>query len=84
MAEPKRMCLVTREMKPKQSLLRLVKVDGKIIVDKKQKVQSRGFYVSKDPEIVAKLKKTKALNRAFKMEVKDETYDEVMKSCQQN
>ena len=84
MAEPKRMCLITREMKPKKELLRLVKIDGKIVLDKKQKVQARGFYVSRDPEILARLKKSKALNRAFKMEIKDEVYDEVMKSCQQN
>lgn len=82
MAEPKRMCLITRQMKPKSELLRLVKIDGKIVVDKKQKIQQRGFYVSLDAETLKNLKKSKALNRAFKMEIADSVYDEVMAACQ--
>ena len=82
MAEPKRMCLITRQMKPKSELIRLVSVDGKIVVDKKQKIQKRGFYVSRDAETLKNLKKSKALNRAFKAPVADSVYDEVMKECQ--
>ena len=82
MAEPKRMCLITRQMKPKSELIRLVRLDGKIVVDKKQKIQQRGFYVSRDAETLKNLKKSKALNRAFKCEVPESIYDEVMKECQ--
>ena len=81
MAEPKRMCIITRQMKPKSELLRLVKVNDKIIVDKKQKAQQRGFYVSCDAEILKNLKKTKALNRVFKMQISESVYDEVLKEC---
>ncbi len=69
-------------MKPKSELIRLVKVDGKIVIDKKQKIQQRGCYISRDPEILKNLKKSKALNRAFKMKVNESVYDEVMKECQ--
>ena len=82
MAEPKRMCLITRQMKPKSELIRLVNLNGKIVVDKKQKMQQRGFYVSSDAETLKNLKKSKALNRAFKCEVPESVYDEVMKECQ--
>ena len=82
MAEPKRMCLITKEMKPKSELIRLVSIDGKIVVDKKQKIQKRGFYVSRDAETLKNLKKSKALNRAFKTQVAESVYDEVMSACQ--
>lgn len=82
MAEPKRMCLITKEMKPKSELIRLVSIDGKIVVDKKQKIQKRGFYVSRDAETLKNLKKSKALNRAFKTQVAESIYDEVMAACQ--
>ena len=81
MAEPKRMCIITRQMKPKSELLRLVKVDDKIVVDKKQKVQQRGFYISRDAEILKNFKKSKALNKVFKMQVSESVYDEVLKEC---
>jgi hypothetical protein len=70
-------------MKPKAELIRLVKVDNKIIVDKTQKIQARGFYVSKDLSVIEKLKKSKALNRAFKTEVPEALFEEVEKLCKQ-
>ena len=81
MSEPKRMCLISRKMLPKSKLLRLVKIDDKIIVDKKQKLQARGCYISRDPEVLKNLKKSKALNKAFKKEIEDKVYDEVMALC---
>lgn len=77
-----RMCVATRKLKPKQELVRLVKKDGVILIDEKQKMQGRGVFVSKDAEIVKSLKKSKALNKAFKMQVPDEIYDKLEKLCQ--
>lgn len=77
-----RMCVATRELKPKQELVRLVKKDGAILIDEKQKMQGRGVFVSKDAEIVKSLKKSKALNRAFKMQVPDSIYDKLEQLCQ--
>lgn len=80
MAVSERMCIVTRAKKPKSELIRLVSLDGKIIVDHRQKLQARGVWVSKDPAILDKLIKSKALNRAFKREVSPETYEELKRS----
>lgn len=80
MAVPLRMCAVGREMKPKTDLIRLVKVDGKIVVDTKQKMQGRGLWICKDMECLSKLKKSKCLNKAFKCEILDSVYDEILGS----
>jgi len=78
---PLRMCAITRQKKPKTELLRLVKVNGKIVLDEKQNIQTRGVYISKDKEALKNLQKSKCLNRAFKTEVPKEVYEEVMNLC---
>jgi len=78
---PLRMCAITRQKKPKNELLRLVRVDGKIIIDEKQNIQARGVYLSKDKEVLKNLKKSKCLNRAFKADIPQEVYDEVIDLC---
>ncbi len=77
MAISERMCVVTRTQKPKSELIRLVSLDGNILIDRKQKMQARGVWVSKDPAILDRLIKSKALNRAFKKEVSPEIYEEL-------
>ncbi len=81
MSVPVRMCIVTREMKPKNELIRLVKQEGKILVDQTQKMQGRGVWVSKDEKVVEKLRKTHRLNSAFKCKVDEEVYDKVEELC---
>lgn len=74
-----RMCIVCKEMKPKQALVRIVKTkDGKIFVDDQKKSDGRGAYVCKN-ECIDKLKKVRGLNRAFKIQIPDEIYDEILK-----
>lgn len=77
MAISERMCVVTRTQKPKSELIRLVSLDGNILIDRKQKMQARGVWVSKDPAILDRLIRSKALNRAFKKEVSPEIYEEL-------
>ena len=73
-----RMCIVCRGQSDKKTLLRIVKnKDGEIFVDKTGKANGRGAYVCKNRECFEKLKKTKALNRAFKCNVKDEIYERI-------
>ncbi len=72
------MCIVCRGQSDKKTLLRIVKnKDGEIFVDKTGKANGRGAYVCKNRECFEKLKKTKALNRAFKCNVKDEIYERI-------
>ena len=80
MAVPLRMCAIGRELKPKTELIRLVKVDNKIVIDAKQKMQGRGLWICKSEECISKLKKSKCLNHAFKCEIPDSVYNEILES----
>lgn len=73
-----RMCIVCRGQSDKKTLLRIVKnKDGEIFVDETGKANGRGAYVCKNKECFEKLKKTKALNRAFKCEIPQEIYEKI-------
>lgn len=78
--ESLRMCCVCREMKPKEKLIRVVKTkDGQIFVDNTKKADGRGAYVCCEDQCLEKIKKVKGLNRAFKGQVSEEIYDELLK-----
>ena len=64
------MCVVCKTMKPQKELLKIVKnKDGEIFVDNSYKANGRGAYICKDKTCLEKCKKTKALNRSFKIDV---------------
>ena len=69
-----RTCIVSRKKFKKDELLRFVKIGNEIILDEKQNKQGRGFYVYPSKENYDKMLKTRALNRALKMEVPMEQY----------
>ncbi|WP_141674224.1 YlxR family protein [Dissulfuribacter thermophilus] len=48
------MCVVCRKRMPKDNLLRLVMISGKMVEDRQCKLQGRGTYVCKDCEELAK------------------------------
>lgn len=76
--EPLRMCIACREMKSKKELLRVVKnKEGQIFIDKTGKANGRGAYICKDLTCLEKLKKQKILNKAFKMMIDDQVYEEI-------
>ena len=76
---PLRSCVVTKEKLPKKDLLRVVRTpEGGVIVDLSGKANGRGAYICKDCECLKKAIKSKALNRAFKMEVPDEVYEKLL------
>lgn len=73
-----RMCMVCREMKNKEKLIRVVKnKSGEIFVDKTKKADGRGAYICENC-CTEKLKKLKSLNKAFKCVVPDEIYDKII------
>lgn len=75
---PIRMCCVCRGRFEKPNLVRVVKnKNGEIFVDETFKASGRGAYVCKNPDCLAKLEKTRALNRAFKCEVPKYLYSEI-------
>ena len=80
MASPQRMCVVCRNMFPKEDLLRVVcNKDGAITVDSTGKAQGRGAYICKNNSCGEKLARSRALSRAFHCEVSEEIINNVMK-----
>lgn len=72
---PQRQCLGCREMKNKRDLIRVVRSpEGDISLDFKGKKSGRGAYVCPDPACLARVRKSKALERAFKTAIPPEVY----------
>ncbi len=75
---PMRTCIACRTAKPKKELIRVVKFNDDISLDKTGKLNGRGAYVCNDEQCIAKLKKQKLLNKAFSCQVEDVVYDKIM------
>lgn len=72
---PLRRCIVTQEMQPKQSLVRVVRnKDGEIFVDPSGKKSGRGAYVSKDISVVEQAEKSNAIERHFQTKLDENIY----------
>lgn len=73
---PQRQCLGCREMKNKKDLIRVVRSpEGEISLDFKGKKPGRGAYVCPEPACLAKVRKSKALERAFQTAIPGEVYE---------
>lgn len=82
-ANPLRMCIVTREMLPKQQLIRIVKTpEDDFVVDFKGKLNGRGAYITNNLEVIEKCKKQKCLDRAFKQQIPIEIYNKILEDYQ--
>lgn len=75
---PMRTCIACRVSKPKRELIRVVKFNDEIKLDKTGKLNGRGAYVCNDEACILKLKKQKLLNRAFSCQVEESVYDKIM------
>jgi len=74
------MCLACREMKDKRQLLRIVKdKEQAICVDITGKAPGRGAYICKSAECFERAVKQRQLERAFKMAINEEVYEELRK-----
>ncbi len=75
---PMRMCSGCGEMKPKRELVRIVKSpEGDISVDLTGRKAGRGAYICKNPDCLAKAKKTKRIERSFSVQIPDEIYEKL-------
>lgn len=81
---PERTCIVCRNKGDKSHFIRIVKTQNGIFLDKTGKLAGRGAYICDNPECVAKCKKTRAINRAFKQEISEETYNKLVEDYGQN
>lgn len=72
---PTRTCIVCREQKDKNALVRIVLGgDGAVTVDKAGKMTGRGAYICADGDCAANAVKKRALDRAFKTKFPDSEY----------
>ena len=72
---PMRTCIACKTVKPKRELIRIVKNESGIFLDRTGKKNGRGAYICDDPECFAKLKKGKLLNKTFSCPVEVSVYD---------
>lgn len=76
---PLRKCVVSGEMLPKKSMIRIVRSkEGVVSVDPTGKMSGRGAYVSKSEEVVELARKKNSLERHLEAKIPDEIYDEII------
>lgn len=76
---PMRTCVVTKEVRPKKDLIRIVATqEGVVSVDLKGKANGRGAYLILSKEVIEKAKKSKALDKKLEVVVPDEIYDTLL------
>lgn len=76
---PLRKCIVTKEMMPKQQLIRVVRnKEGEVFIDETGKQNGRGAYLTKDASVVETARQKSILSHHLKAKVDDEIYDKLM------
>lgn len=78
---PLRKCVGCVQMKPKESLVRVVKnKDGEIFIDKGGKANGRGAYICKgSADCIKAAKKGRRFEKTLKSPIPDEIYQELEK-----
>jgi len=80
---PLRQCLGCREMKPKRELIRAVRSpDGEVSLDLIGKKPGRGAYVCRNTICLKRAIKSKALPRAFGVEIPQSIMEELQKQME--
>lgn len=73
---PMRQCIGCGEMKSKKEMMRVIKTaEGEIVLDITGKKNGRGAYICKSEACLQKARRTKGLERSFKMSISGEVYD---------
>lgn len=73
---PIRQCLGCREHKPKNELIRVVRSpEGEVSLDFRGKKPGRGAYVCPNAGCLAKVRKSRALERAFSVPLPPEVWE---------
>jgi hypothetical protein len=80
---PLRQCIGCGEMKGKNEMLRVLRTeDNQIIIDSTGRKNGRGAYICNNSECMKKARKSRALDRSFKMAVSDEVYENLTKEIE--
>ncbi len=71
-------------MKPKAELIRVVRTpDGEIVLDTKGKVSGRGAYLCSSTECLKRVMKSKALERAFSVQIPTSVYETLQQKLEE-
>ncbi|GGC97254.1 RNase P modulator RnpM [Pontibacillus salipaludis] len=82
---PLRKCVVTKEMLPKQQLIRVVRnKDGEVFIDETGKKNGRGAYLTKDAEVIKTAQEKSILSHHLKTKVDKELYDQLLDMVQED
>lgn len=82
--QPLRMCLGCQEMKNKKELVRVIRTpENEYVLDMTGKKNGRGAYVCPNKECIRKVVKSRGLDRAFKCQVPDSAYEQLLKEAEQ-
>jgi conserved hypothetical protein len=74
-----RTCIVTKEVLPKQELLRVViNKDKEVSIDLTGKQNGRGVYLKKDIEVINKAKNLKILDKKLEVEIDEKLYEDLI------
>lgn len=80
---PLRQCVGCGEMKSKKELIRVLKTEEEgFVLDFTGKKNGRGAYICRSAECLKAAKKSKGLDRSFKMAVSDDVYDSLAKEIE--
>lgn len=80
---PLRQCVGCGEMKSKKELIRVLKTEEEgFVLDSTGKKNGRGAYICRNAECLKAAKKSKGLDRSFKMAVSDDVYDSLTKEIE--
>ena len=81
---PLRQCIGCGEMKDKREMLRVLRTtEGEIVLDAPGKKNGRGAYLCRPLDCFRKAKKSRGLDRSFKMAVPAEVYDRLEKEMEE-
>ena len=81
---PMRQCVGCGEMKSKKDMMRVLKsVDGSIVLDMTGRKNGRGAYLCMSKECLTKARKNKGLERAFKMTIPQDIYENLEKEFEE-
>lgn len=74
-----RTCLITRQKLDKNQLIRLVKINDYLVIDKDQNKQGRGYYISKQLNILKNPNLIKILSNKTKTKNNDKIIEQLKK-----
>ena len=74
---PMRTCIACKAVKPKRELVRIVKNENGIFLDRTGKLNGRGAYICYNVKCLKKARKSKRIDKSLNTEIPEEIYDKM-------